>query len=191
MSKQISLISRQPRKWNDDRATQLAPSPSREAHHTTVEIDKHLERLSWLMDSQFRLPVLGWRFGLNTIIDLIPGVGDAATTLVALYLMVAAVRYRVPKFTLLRMGFNIAIYFLGGLIPWLGDIFDTWWKPNRRNINLLRRYATMSPQKARASDRLFVAVLAICLLALLVSATAVMILIVRAVWHSSPIQSFF
>ena len=82
------------------------------------------------------------------------------------------------------MGFNIAIYFLVGLIPWLGVLFDTWWKPNRRNIHLLRNYARRSPEKARTSDRIFVAVLAACLVALLVGAMAVMILVVRAVWNN-------
>jgi hypothetical protein len=59
------------------------------------------------MDSQFALPVLGWRFGLNVIIDLIPGIGDVASSLIALYVLISAVRYRVPKITLLRMALNI------------------------------------------------------------------------------------
>jgi hypothetical protein len=58
--------------------------------------------------------VLGWRFGLNAIIDLIPEFGDIITTIVALYILISAVRYRVPKITLLRMGLTIAIYFIVG-----------------------------------------------------------------------------
>ena len=83
------------------------------------------------MDNQFRIPVLGWRFGLNAIIDLIPEFGDIATTIVAFYILVSAVRYRVPKITLLRMGVNIVIYFIVGILPFVGDLFDAWWKPNR------------------------------------------------------------
>src|ERR1700681_2130156 len=105
----------------------------------SVQIERELEVLSQIMDNQFRIPVLGWHFGLNAIIDLVPQFGDVATTIVALYVLVSAVRYRVPKITLLRMGTNIAIYFLLGLIPFIGDLFDAWWKPNIRNINLLRR----------------------------------------------------
>ena len=78
------------------------------------------------MDNRFRVPVLGWRFGLNAIIDLVPGVGDIATTIIALYVLVSAVRYRVPKITLLRMGLNIAIYFIGNLVPFVGDLFAAW-----------------------------------------------------------------
>src|SRR6266436_1791694 len=89
----------------------------------SVQIERELEVLSQIMDNQFRLPVLDWRFGMNAIIDLIPQFGDVATTIVALYVLVSAVRYRVPKITLLRMGTNIAIYFVVGLIPLLGDLF--------------------------------------------------------------------
>src|SRR5437870_8746777 len=116
---------------------------------SSIQIERELEVISQLMDNRFRVPVLGWRFGLNAIIDLIPEFGDIATTIVALYILVSAVRYRVPKITLLRMGLNIAIYFVGGLIPLAGDLFAIWWKPNIRNINLLRRRATVSPDEAR------------------------------------------
>ena len=75
------------------------------------------------MDNQFRIPVLDWRFGLNAIIDLIPEFGDIATTIVALYILVSAVRYRVPKITLLRMGLNIGIYFVVGSASFAGLFF--------------------------------------------------------------------
>jgi len=141
----------------------------------SVQIERELEVLSQVMDNQFRIPVLGWRFGLNAIIDLIPEFGDVATTIVALYVLVSAVRYRVPKVTLLRMGMNIAIYFVVGLIPLAGDIFAAWWKPNIRNINLLRRRATVSAAEAkrgRSSDWLFVALIAGGLVTLLFGSIA-------------------
>ena len=138
---------------------------------TTVQIERELEVFGQLMDNQFRVPVLGWRFGLNAIIDLVPGIGDVATTLIALYVLVSAVRYRVPKITLLRMGLNIAIYFVVGLLPLVGDLFAIWWKPNIRNLNLLRRRALVSADEARAartSDWVFVAVIIGVLLTLLI-----------------------
>src|SRR5882724_5885285 len=137
---------------------------------SAVQISRELEVLSQLMDNQFRVPVIGWRFGLNAIIDLIPEVGDIATTVVAIYILISAVRYRVPKVTLLRMGINIAIYFIGGIVPFAGDVFDAWWKPNIRNINLLRRRATVSAQEARqgrTSDWLFVSLIVGTLIGLL------------------------
>jgi len=142
---------------------QLASKP----HHPVlrphpVQIERELEVLSQIMDNQFRIPILDWRFGLNALIDLIPEFGDIATTIVALYILISAVRYRVPKITLLRMGLNIAIYFVGGLLPFAGYLFDVWWKPNLRNLNLLRQRATVSaesPRRGRKSDWLFVGVI--------------------------------
>ncbi len=147
---------------------------------TAVQVERELEVISQLMDNQFRVPVIGWRFGLNAVIDLIPEFGDIATTIVALYILVAAVRYRVPKITLLRMGVNIGIYFIGGLVPLAGDLFDAWWKPNIRNINLLRSRATVSAEEARrgrTSDWLFVALIVGTLLALLFGSIALTIFI--------------
>jgi hypothetical protein len=73
------------------------------------------------------------------------------------------------------MGTNIAIYFLLGLLPFIGDLFDAWWKPNIRNINLLRQRATVSAadaKRGRTSDWLFVALIAGGLLALLFGSMA-------------------
>ncbi len=150
---------------------ELARKPSHAVlRPTAIQVNRELEVLSQLMDNQFQVPVIGWRFGLNVVIDLIPEFGDIATTIVALYILVSAVRYRVPKITLLRMGLNIAIYFIGGLVPFAGDLFDAWWKPNIRNINLLRRRATVSADDAkrgRASDWVFVSLIVGGLLTLL------------------------
>ena len=137
---------------------------------THVQIERELEVLGRVMDNQFVIPVLGWRFGLNAIIDLVPGIGDVATSLVAVYVLVSAVRYRVPKITLLRMGVNIGIYFAAGLIPFGGYFFDAWWKPNVRNLNLLRRRATVSAEEAkrgRKSDWMFVGLIVGAIVALL------------------------
>jgi hypothetical protein len=160
---------------------ELARRPSHAVlRPTAIQVDRELEVLSQLMDNQFRVPLLGWRFGFNAIIDLIPEFGDIATTIVALYILVSAVRYRVPKITLLRMGMNIAIYFIGGLVPFAGYLFDAWWKPNIRNINLLRRRATVSAAEAkrgRSSDWIFVSVIVGGLLALLFGSIALTFLI--------------
>jgi hypothetical protein len=80
------------------------------------------------MDDVFRVPVLGWRFGLDALLGLIPGLGDTSTSLVSFYILAAAVRYRVPKITLLRMGLNIAFDYVIGSLPVVGDVADAWWK---------------------------------------------------------------
>lgn len=124
-----------------------------------AKVDTSIEQLSWLMDDLFRIPVLGWRFGLDALVGLIPGFGDTATSLVSFYILVAGVRQRVPKVTLLRMGLNIAIDYVVGSLPVVGDVLDAWWKSNHRNIDLLKKRATVSAEEARSgeiSDWLFV-----------------------------------
>ena len=124
------------------------------------------------MDDLIRVPVLGWRFGLDALIGLIPGVGDTATSLASFYILVNAVRYGVPKITLLRMGLNLVIDYVLGSVPFVGDLFDAWWKSNRRNLDLLRQRATVSPEEARAgsaSDWLFVGGIIVGLIGLAVA----------------------
>jgi hypothetical protein len=121
------------------------------------------------MDDLFRVPVIGWRFGLDALIGLIPGFGDTATSLVSFYILAAAVRYRVPKITLLRMGMNIGIDYLVGSLPVVGDVADAWWKSNHMNIDLLKKRATVSSEEARSgriSDWLFVGGIILGLIAL-------------------------
>lgn len=141
-----------------------------------AEIDASLERLSWLMDDLVRVPVLGWRFGLDAIIGLIPGFGDTTTSLVSFYILASAVRYRVPKITLLRMGLNIAIDYLLGSLPLAGDLFDAFWKSNQMNVALLRKRATVSAPEARegqTSDWLFVGAIIVGLVLLAVGSAVV------------------
>ncbi len=143
-----------------------------------VDIEANLERLGWLMDDLFRVPVLGWRIGLDAIVGLIPGFGDTATSLVSFYILVSAVRYRVPKITLLRMGLNLAIDYVLGSLPLVGDFFDAWWKSNQKNIELMRQRATVSAAEAREgriSDWLFVGLIILLLVGLAVGAAIVSI----------------
>ena len=138
-------------------------------------VDQSIERLSWLMDDLFRIPVLGWRFGLDAIIGLVPALGDTTTTLASFYILASGVRYRVPKITLLRMGLNIAIDYVVGSLPLVGDLFDAWWKSNRMNVELLKRRATVSPAETdtgKASDWLFVGAIIVPLIGLAIGSAA-------------------
>jgi hypothetical protein len=142
----------------------------------SAKIDTSVEQLSWLMDDLFRIPVVGWRFGLDPLIGLIPGFGDAATSLVSFYILVTAVRHRVPKITLLRMGMNVGLDYVVGAIPGVGDFWDAWWKSNHKNIDLLKKRATVSTEEARSgriSDWLFVGGIILGLAALLVGSLIV------------------
>ncbi len=141
-----------------------------------AEIEQSIEQLSHWMDGLFRIPGVGWRFGLDALIGLVPVVGDTLTTAVSFYVLAAGVRYRVPKATLLRMGINIAIDYVLGSVPLVGDLFDAAWKSNKKNVELLRRRATVSAdaaRKGRLSDWLFVGLIMLALVAMLVGSIVI------------------
>jgi Domain of unknown function (DUF4112) len=147
-----------------------------------IEIEQSLDQLSRWMDGLFRIPGVGWRFGLDAIVGLIPGLGDTATSLVSFYILASAVRYRVPKITLLRMGVNIGVDYVLGSLPVVGDLFDAFWKSNQMNVELLRQRATVSAEEAREgrlSDWLFLGLIILILIALLCGSIAVAYFILR------------
>ncbi|HEX8846442.1 MAG TPA: DUF4112 domain-containing protein [Pyrinomonadaceae bacterium] len=156
-----------------------------------VEVEQGLERLSHLLDGLFRIPGTAWRFGLDAIVGLIPGVGDTATALASFYILAAGVRYRVPKVTLLRMGINIGIDYLVGVIPVIGDAFDFVWRSNERNMELIRKRATVSgaaAKQGRRSDWIFVGVIILILIGMLVGTVLfgvyLLTLVIRAIFGS-------
>lgn len=113
-----------------------------------AQIIKRLELIGRLMDDAFQLPGTSYRIGWDGLIGLIPGVGDAATTLLSAYIVWEVKRLGVPRWTLARMVANIGIDFLVGLVPALGDVFDFAWKANRRNLTLLHRAIRSQPRES-------------------------------------------
>jgi hypothetical protein len=113
-----------------------------EAELDSMEADRaarlaRLDRLADRLDSQFS--VAGIRFGWDSIIGLIPGIGDAATAVPSAWIVYQAYRMGMPTPVLARMAANTGIDFVIGGIPVVGDLFDLGFKANRRNIALLRR----------------------------------------------------
>ncbi|HXF43592.1 MAG TPA: DUF4112 domain-containing protein [Pyrinomonadaceae bacterium] len=135
-----------------------------------IEIEKGLDDLSRYLDGLFRIPGTDWRFGLDALIGLVPNFGDTLTSLASFYILIAGVRYGVPKITLLRMAFNIGIDYLIGSIPFIGDAFDFFWKANSKNIELIRQRAT--GKTGTKSDYLFI-LLIICVLILILIASVI------------------
>ena len=132
-----------------------------------VEVEESLDQLAFYLDGLFRVPVTAWRFGLDPLIGLIPSVGDTLTSLTSFYILIAGVRYGVPKITLLRMAFNIGLDWAVGSIPVLGDAFDFFWKSNQQNMNLIRTRAA-GHGKGKTSDYVFVFGLILLLIGILV-----------------------
>lgn len=96
-----------------------------------------LKRFAGLMDSRFQVPGTGIRFGLDPLLGLIPGVGDAATAAASFWIVYESRELGASVGLVARMLGNIAVDFIVGAVPLLGDLFDVRFKANRRNVALL------------------------------------------------------
>jgi hypothetical protein len=137
-----------------------------------------LRRLSYLLDNSIPIPGTPFRIGWDSIIGLVPGVGDLLGGAFSLYIILEAARLGAPRSLLARMGWNVAIDVLVGAVPLLGDVFDAGWKANLRNLALLERQVYRPIESARANRR-FVMLVGLALVALLASAAALTVLLVK------------
>jgi len=99
-----------------------------------------IDSLAALMDTAFLVPGTNIRFGLDALIGLVPGIGDAVTTLISLYIIKEARALGAPRLLVWRMLANVAVDGFVGAVPLVGDAFDVVWRANRRNMALLRRH---------------------------------------------------
>jgi len=97
-----------------------------------------LEALSKLMDSAIAVPGTRLRIGLDSVIGLVPGIGDIASALISSYIIWEARQLGVPRWKIARMIANTALDTTVGAIPVVGDVLDVFYKSNRRNLKILR-----------------------------------------------------
>jgi uncharacterized protein DUF4112 len=143
---------------------------------------KRLQRLAELWDSAFRIPGTSVRVGLDPIVGLVPGIGDAAGALVSAYIVLEAARFDVPGTTLLHMLANVAIDALLGTVPVIGDIFDVTWRANLRNVALIERHLA-DPHGARRASRGWLLLVIAVLVLLAAAGIAAGWLVTRALIH--------
>jgi hypothetical protein len=99
-----------------------------------------LEAIADLLDSRWRVPGTGIRFGTDALLSLVPGIGPVVSTAVSAYLIWEARRLGVSPGTILRMAGNVGLDSLISSVPVLGSVGDVFFKANRRNMALLRRH---------------------------------------------------
>ena len=99
-----------------------------------------LDKLATLLDTAFVIPGTRFRFGVDGLIGLVPGLGDTITTALSLWIVYEAHQLGAPKHVLARMLGNVAIDGFVGAVPIAGDVFDVLWRGNRRNLRLLREH---------------------------------------------------
>lgn len=128
-----------------------------------------LRRLAWLLDSAVRLPGLKFRVGLDALVGLVPGLGDAAGVVLSSYIVLRSWQLGVPRSVLLRMALNVVVEGVVGAVPLLGDLFDAAWKANMRNVALLEAHLER-PQRTAAGSRALLVTLGFAALAIAVAA---------------------
>jgi hypothetical protein len=135
--------------------------------------------VAWLLDDAFPIPFTRLRFGLDSLLGLVPGAGDVVSAAFGLAIVLAGARLGVPRVVIARMGIQLVADALLGLVPVAGDVGDIFLKANRRNLELLRRHAhgTAPPTLA---DRLVVG--AVVAGVLFVPLAAAALLIAAIVW---------
>lgn len=134
-----------------------------------------MSRLTYYLDQFFRIPGTDIRFGIEPIIGfLLPGAGDALTALMSAYIVIASMRYGLPKIVVGRMVFNVAADYVLGSLPLIGDLFDFAFKANQKNLELLNRHAS-GRHRATFGDWAWLVALLTILGALLVGGVIVVI----------------
>ena len=107
---------------------------------TRAERIARIDRLASLLDTRFVIPFTKFRFGADSLIGLAPGIGDAVTVALSLYIVYEAHRLGAPKTVLARMLGNVAVDGVIGAVPVAGDVFDVMFRANRRNVRILREH---------------------------------------------------
>ncbi|NJO42256.1 MAG: DUF4112 domain-containing protein [Cyanobacteria bacterium CRU_2_1] len=139
---------------------------------------QRLRRLSFYLDNAIVIPIINYRIGLDPIIGLLPGGGDAAGLFLSSYIVLESARLGASKSVLGQMAFNILLETFAGTVPVLGDLFDATWKSNARNIQLLEDHLKI-PQPQRQRNQAFAILLIVGLVLVFIGCLALSILLLR------------
>jgi hypothetical protein len=108
--------------------------------------------LAKLMDNAFVIPGLNRRVGLDSVIGLVPGVGDAISAAIASYIIWEARQLGLPRWKIARMVGNVAVDTALGAIPLAGDVFDIFFKANERNMRIIHEHLGTPKRGPRQID---------------------------------------
>ena len=117
-----------------------------------------VELLAWLLDNSIPIPGTGRRIGVDALVGLIPGAGDIVSGGLGLFVVLRGAQHGLPTIVVTRMLVNVALDFAIGAIPFIGDLFDMWYKSNQRNVALMRRYVA-TPTASTTGQWLFFGVI--------------------------------
>lgn len=106
------------------------------------QISPGIERLVDLLDQRFQLPGTKVRFGYDALLGLVPVIGDFLGALLGVAVVFEALRMRAPVQVVARMIVNLWLESAIGSVPLVGDVWDVWFKANRRNLKLLQKHVS-------------------------------------------------
>ncbi len=132
---------------------------------STIAKLERLRYLSNIWDNALSVPGTKLRVGLESIIGLLPFGGDLIGLLLSCYILFHAIQFKLPKTILVRMVANILIDAVAGVVPIFGDLFDTAWKANTRNVDLLEAHL-QKPTLSHSANRKFLFLLWLGILAI-------------------------
>ena len=137
--------------------------------------------LAKALDTTVKIPGTSLSIGLDPLLGLIPGIGDALANLMGAIILGLATRLRVPRIVLARMSLNLLINGVVGAIPIAGDLFSVWFQSNMRNAALLRA-AAIKPDRETRPDWLYVGGIVGGTVALMLLAIAFVVWVVAQLW---------
>lgn len=141
-----------------------------------------LRVITALFDQAFAIPGTKWRFGLDALFGLVPGLGDVAGAVVAVYALRVARQLRAPGEIQLHLLTNIALDALIGTVPLVGDLFDFVFKAQTRNLALLDEWLE-TPQRARRTSRGKLLLIPVAILLVFITLTALGLWMLYIVLH--------
>jgi hypothetical protein len=138
-----------------------------------------LRKFAFYMDEAFRVPGTRFKVGIDALLGLIPGIGDVIGGVLSSWIIVGALRHRVPARIIARMVFNIGLDLLFGSIPVAGDVFDFLYEENVQNMRLLEKHRDRRrPPRSAASIGLVAALIVLLIITMAVLSVAGLIALV-------------
>lgn len=104
---------------------------------THADSVRRVDALATLLDSSIPIPGTSRTVGLDAVLGLLPGIGDAVSAALSSYIIWEAKRLGLPRWKIARMMSNVAVDTVVGIVPFAGDLFDAAFKSNRRNIKII------------------------------------------------------
>jgi hypothetical protein len=119
-----------------DQLSKSLPAMGRDPH----AVRQRVEALELLLERSFHIPGTKIPVGLDSIVGLVPVLGDVVTAAMGAYMVWEARNLGMSKFQLMRMAANVGVDTVLGAIPLAGDAFDFLWRSNSKNLRIIKRH---------------------------------------------------